>query len=522
MKLLFFLSLIIINTIVFGQNNSGVFNGSFDSYNQLYRKDTKIGAILPQDKVGSNNYLKLDYKQKKISGGVQFEAYLPSLQGFPFIANGNKIANKYFKYTTTNFSMQVGDFYEQFGSGLVFRAWESRQIGINNALEGANIQVAPFPFLSIKAIYGRQRKNFEYANSNIRAVDAEIDLSKMNTSGNLRTVIGFSFVSRYQEYTGPVQSFPATVNATSTRLEFGGATSSVSLELVNKKSDPHEANNFDKKNGKAFLANLSFNQNNLGATATFRSLKNMSYRSEREAVGSVGFMNFVPALTKQHDYLITNIYVYNAQRKGEIGGQTDWFYYAPKGSVLGGKYGSNFSLNFASYSGLKNENNILSFSNNKYFHDLNLEWKKKWNEKLSIILLYQNVFYNRLIIEGEPLPDVKSNAFVINTVYKYAKKKTFRFELQHLSTKQDKGNWAAVLTEFSFAPKFTFYLSDLYNYGLTDIHYPTLGGSYTKSGTRFGLSYGRQRAGLFCVGGVCRFVPASSGFTATLATTFHK
>jgi hypothetical protein len=66
--------------------------------------------------------------------------------------------------------------------------------------------------------------------------------------------------------------------------------------------------------------------------------------------------------------------------------------------------------------------------------------------------LYQNLFYNKLVIEGEPLPDVKTNTVVLNTIYKYAKKKAFRFELQHLATKEDRGNWAAALTEFTLHP----------------------------------------------------------------------
>ncbi len=507
----------------FGQKTTGNFNGSFETYNQIYRKDLKIGAVLPADRVGSNNYLKLDYNYSQFTVGVQLEAYLPSTQGYPFIANDNKIANKYFKYTATNFSLQVGDFYEQFGSGLVFRSWENRQIGINNSIEGANFQITPLPFIKLKTIYGRQRNNFNYNNSNIRAIDAEIDFSKINAINSpTKVVAGFSYVSRYEPYTGPIQNFPATVKATSTRLDLSGANTSFSVEYVHKKKDPHAANNFVGTPGKALLSNFTFTQNNFGATATFRAMSNMDFRSEREASGSASLMNYIPALTKQHDYLTTNIYVYNAQRQAEVGGQTDWFLYAPKGSSLGGKYGSNFSMNFSHYRGLKNANNIFSVGNKEYFHDFNLEWKKKLTEKLSFILVYQNVFYNRLVIEGEPLPDVKANTIVLNSIYKYAKKKTFRFELQHLATQQDKGNWAAVLTEFSFAPRFTFYLSDLYNYGVSNIHYPTLGGSYSQSGTRLGVSYGRQRAGLFCVGGVCRFVPASSGFTVMLTTTFHK
>ena len=503
------------------QKDNGHFSGSFESYTQYYHKDDKINAVVPQDKIGSNNYLKLDYNYKQFTAGVQFEAYLPAIQGYPFDLNRSKIVNKYFRYTVNNFSVQVGDFYEQFGSGLAFRAWENRQIGINNGLEGANIHVTPLPFLTLKAVYGRQRKIFDYANSNVRGLDAEIDFSKTGkATPNTRVAAGFSYVSRYQLYTGPVIDFPATVNATSTRLDIGGTVASASFEFVHKKRDPHDANNFDNSSGNAFLTNLSVAKGNFGGLFTFRTIANMDFRSERESIQSIGLMNYIPALTKQHDYLTTNIYVYNAQALGETGGQLDLFYNAAKETALGGKYGSKFSFNFSKYNGHNDANDLFSFGAVEYFHDLNLEWKKKWSEKFTTIVLYQNVFYNKLVIEGEPLPDVKTNTVVLDALIKYAKKKAIRFELQHLATKQDKGNWAAVLTEFSFAPKWTFYCSDLYNYGKTDTHYATIGGSFTKNGTRFGLSYGRQRAGLFCVGGVCRFVPAATGVTATLTTTF--
>lgn len=513
----------ILSLVITAQNDKGRLSGSFESFTQYYHKDTKINAVVPQDKIGSNNFLKLDYNFKQFTAGVQFEGYLPAIQGFPFVLNDGKLVNKYFKYTTNNFSVQVGDFYEQFGSGLAFRAWENRQIGINNALEGANIHVTPLPFLKLKAVYGRQRKIFNYANSNVRGFDAEIDFSKTSkVAPAIRVAAGFSYVSRYQQYTGPITDFPATVNASSARLDISGISASFSMEYVNKEKDPHDANNYDNTTGKALLTNLTLAKDNFGGILTFRTLENMDFRSERESIQSIGLMNFIPAITRQHDYLTTNIYVYNAQSMGEIGGQLDLFYNAQKGTALGGKFGSKYSLNFSTYRGHKAMDDLFSFGDDEYFRDLNLEWKKKWSEKVSTILLYQHVLYNRVVIEGEPFPDVKTQTLVLNTLIKYAKKKAFRFELQHLASKQDRGNWAAVLTEFSFAPKWTFYLSDLYNYGVTDTHYATLGGSYTKGGTRFALSYGRQRAGLFCVGGVCRFVPAATGITATLTTTFNN
>jgi hypothetical protein len=520
-KLLVFFSLLSASASFAQQPNiGGHLSGGFESYTQFYQKDQKINAVLPQDRVGSDNYLKLDYNYKNFFAGLQFEGYLPSVAGFPFNINQSKVINRYFKYAAQNFSVQVGDFYEQFGSGLVFRAWENRQIGINNALEGVTIHVTPLRFLNIKALYGRQRKIFDHANSNVRGADLEIDLSEINQqeAAKTRVAAGFSYVTRYQQYTGPDPNFPATVKAFSSRIDISGQEGSLSLEYVHKGKDPHDNNNQDPTTGKAFLLNSSFAKNNLGINLSFRGMENMDFRGERDAIGTSLPVNYIPALTKQHDYLTTNIYVYNAQSMGEVGGQAELFYNFKNS----GKKTSRISLNFSHYQGLNDANNIFSFGNTKYFQDVNIEWAKKWNEKWNTTLGYFNVFYNKSVIEGGLYDNIKANIILLNALYKYSRLRSFRFELQNLFTSQDKGNWFAALTEFGFAPKWIFFVSDLYNYGTTDIHYLNVGGSYTKGGTRFGLSYGRQRAGLYCVGGICRFVPAATGITATLTTTFNN
>jgi hypothetical protein len=65
---------------------------------------------------------------------------------------------------------------------------------------------------------------------------------------------------------------------------------------------------------------------------------------------------------------------------------------------------------------------------------------------------------------------------------------------------------------------------DQYNYGNPksdlQIHYVIGTFGYVHEATRLTLSYGRQRAGLFCVGGVCRFVPASNGLTLNFTQSF--
>ena len=53
-------------------------------------------------------------------------------------------------------------------------------------------------------------------------------------------------------------------------------------------------------------------------------------------------------------------------------------------------------------------------------------------------------------------------------------------------------------------------------------YFPTLsaGVSYSRSRTRIQLSYGRNRAGYICSGGVCRYSPAYTGVNLLITTSF--
>jgi Family of unknown function (DUF6029) len=375
-------------------------------------------------------------------------------------------------------------------------------------------------------VYGRQRKFFDRGEGTVRGADAELNLTELfkpknAAPGNTKLIAGGSIVSRYQSYTGPDPNFPATVNAYSGRLELSGNKASVSVEYVGKKKDPHLVNLFDTTNGKALLVNISYGANNFGANFTYRGVHNMDYRSERNAeLGSL-LVNYIPALTRQHDYLLANIYVYNAQVNGEAGGQLDLYYSFPKGSALGGKYGTRVALNLSRYNSLRNPGKVLNPGNTEYFHDYNLEIKKKWSNAWRTNLTLYHIGYNKSVIEGGSGDTLNAGIVVLETTYKYSKRNSFRFELQHLSTTKDKKNWAALVTELNFASRWSAFVADMYNYGADKkVHYFQLGGSFTQGPTRFILSYGRQRPGLLCLGGVCRIVPAASGLNATLFTTF--
>lgn len=514
----------------------GVLSGGFETYNQLYQKDSATAAVVPADKFGSNSFLKLDYRYKNFTAGVQFESYLPLLAGYPGTNSlkGSKLINRYFTYRNKKLAVTVGDFYEQFGSGLIFRAFENRQIGINNALEGANVQFAPSEFLSVKVVYGRQRRYFDYSEGVIRGADVTMNWNKLNgkkpSKNGSQFTTGFSVISRYEPYTGVDPKIKTTTDAWAARFDYTAPSFFINGEYVQKSSDAHFGNLFYTMKGKALLLNSGLTKNNLGVNLTFRRLENMDFRTGRNATLTELLVNYVPALTRQHDFNLSNIYVYNAQPLAEIGFQADVAYNFPKGSAIGGKYGANLSLNMSQYNNLDITNTtadgfsskVIAFGKQKYFRDINAEFRKKWSPKVTTTFLYQNLFYNKSVIEGGLHDDITAHIAAIDLLVKYAPKRSARFELQHLATQQDKKNWASALAELGFAPNWTVFVQDMYNYGASDkkIHYYTFGYSYTWQTTRLLMSYGRQRPGLLCIGGVCRIVPAATGLNLTLTTNF--
>jgi hypothetical protein len=105
--------------------------------------------------------------------------------------------------------------------------------------------------------------------------------------------------------------------------------------------------------------------------------------------------------------------------------------------------------------------------------------------------------------------------------YKVKPKYAIRTELQHAQVDKDKGNWLCAVVEYTF-PHWFVAVMDQYNYGnpADKVHFYYLSLGYTHNATRVQLSYGRQRQGIVCLGGVCRTVPASNGFMLNLSHSF--
>ncbi|MFN3875746.1 MAG: DUF6029 family protein, partial [Flavobacteriales bacterium] len=374
---------------------------------------------------------------------------------------------------------------------------------------------------------------------------AELLDSAWTSAGNL--IIGGSFVSKYQEDRDPLLVLPENVAAGAVRLNYTSPRWDLYAEYAYKANDPNGKNDFIYKPGEALVLNATYSSKGFGATLGAHSFDNMFFQSDRAAPTPFDLnINFLPPLTKQHTYnLPATLYPYANQPNGEVAYQGEVFYKFKKGSALGGRYGTKLAVNASvAYAldtarlGIADDttrrlgysSRLFGMGDRKYFQDINVELRKKLSERWELAFAYLNLHYDIDIIQGKPgKPPVEAHIVIAEGLHGFSERTSLRFELQHLSTAQDQGNWATALAELTFSPHWFIAAMDQYNYvgsdeleakGLRPLHYPLGSVGYIRGGNRFQLNYGRQRAGIFCVGGVCRQVPAANGLTLSVTSTF--
>ena len=153
------------------EKDKGYVTGSFESNTNLYIDDAVSGAKAPDGHFGSNNYLKADYYNSRFSAGIQMEAYAPVLLGYRPEFKGVALTNYYVGWTDEDFSITAGTFYEQFGSGLLFRSWEDRALGMNNALTGARFTYSYNDIVAVKALWGMPRFGMKFSGTQVKGAD---------------------------------------------------------------------------------------------------------------------------------------------------------------------------------------------------------------------------------------------------------------------------------------------------------------------------------------------------------------
>ncbi len=561
--------------------SSGRVSGNLQVDAQYYSEDSKLGisdTTLNFKKFGMNGFANILYSNGNFNAGLRFEGYLNPMLGFDPRYEGVGIPYWFASYKVGTLEMTAGHFYEQFGSGLVLRSWEEWTLGYDNNIYGFDARFEPVNGVMLKGIVGVQRYFWEpYEKDSrgiLKGVDGDFYLNdifpKINDA-RLKVTLGGSFVSKYEN--PPVKSFSRdssyfTVPSTDTIFwvqrttyeynlphNVGSWAGRVNLayrgfnlygEYARKSNDPNEGNNYIYNEGQAVYSTLSYSTKGLGILLATKWINNMGFKSKLTESGNPPMLdvNYLPAISKEHLYSFASMYPYATQKNGEFGMQGQVNFNIPKKTHLGGKYGTDISLNYSVANEIKKTpvssvipidstgtegytSKLFSKGNLVYYKDFNILISRKFNSKVKASFGYFNQVYNLHVIEDNVYDDqniVYANIGVVDLTYKFTSKNSLRMEAQGLWTKQDDGNWAALLFEYNISPSWFFSVQDEYNYGneidAKQIHYYNVSFGYTQKTNRISLRYGRQREGLLCVGGVCRYVPASTGLTLTITSSF--
>ena len=537
---------------------------ALESNNSYYAPDKKledIGLVLPEKRVrgdfGSNDYLKVDYNIGRFSAGVQVDGYLPAMYGYDFYdysqrdSKLNMFLTKYVQWEDANWGVRLGDIYDQFGNGLIFRAYEDRALAFNNSLAGARAYYNFNNMVNVKVVAGMPRLYDMRSKSAIWGADLSLSFSEMLGWYDGLVVLEASYVGRHQKDASVEYLLKGVesdvLNMVSGRVNFEYAGFSLRGEYAQKLNEDIYNPMYNAAKGNAVTLDLGYSVGRFSASASFRRQENMTTFIEYRPMGIGGgnTMTYLPLLTRQHTYSLANLNPYrgsSVHTGGEVGGQID-LYYSLRNPKARGKYW-NFHINYSMFNTVDHKNSMtgLDMEGRNVWIDFNFDVERQWNKQLKTTFLYSFQRWDEEINHYDAAHShyCRSHIFVGDVTYKINKKHSMRFELQYLASEDYEGDWVAATIEYNLAPKFSFYVSDMWNcekmqdgaygnyfmnvntyeYQHELLHYYQVGASFTHNSLRAQLSYGRNRAGYVCSGGVCRFQPAYTGVNLALTLSF--
>ncbi|MFH1159739.1 MAG: DUF6029 family protein, partial [bacterium] len=462
-----------------GQNflqNSQI-SGSSETDAAYYMTDSKMGitdSTLDGKYFRIQGFTDINYSFKNFSAGMRFEAYLPPLLGYDFKYQGLGVPYWWATFKNDLIEVTAGNFYEQFGNGMMLRTYQDWTLGFDNSLRGLRVKLTPWGGVTFTGVVGVQRYYWVPWKDNnrgiVKGVDADFylnDMVKSLSDSKWQFSFGGSFVSDYQK--GKSMDFildtlllklklPENVASYGGRINLSYGGFNVFSEYAYKINDPSAMNRYIYRDGSAWLIAVSYSRKNLGITAKTKWLDNMSYKSDRNVTGNELDINFLPPVTTEHTYFLPSMYPYATQPTGEVGISGQIMYTLPKKTKLGGKYGMNIALNFAQVNSIRKtkindttfigepgtlgyDTKLFSVGDVVYYQDANLEVTKKFSKSVKGIFTYYYITFNKDVIEGyrNKYGTVYANIGVADVTYNITPTYSLRGELQGLWAKQDKG-----------------------------------------------------------------------------------
>ena len=566
MKKIFLFAVLLAAVPALAQNDSTshpvTFSGSIQSDMLVPTGKQSDGS---HEDFRTNTYADLSMQSQYVDAGLRFEYLEHPLPGFEKDFKGWGVPFFYIKGKLKNAELTLGNIYDQFGSGFIFRTYEERSLGIDNSILGARLVVNPFSGVRLKALSGKQRRYWAHNDAWVSGADLELSLDEwfhaLQQSGTYLT-LGGSWVNKHEKADDDLLmvdashrlNLPENVNAWDARVNLNKGPFNILAEYAQKTQDPSFDNGYIYRKGYVAMLSGSYSRKGMSLLLQAKRSDNFSFRSRRSMTGTSSMINHLPAFTEDQTYALAALYPYATHPAGEWAYQAQLGYTFRRHTALGGKYGTQLKINFSHVHGIDQSehglllnseplstdqlqpvNNVPTYytgvgtkgygssfwkwGGGTYYQDIDVQLDKRITRDFKMHLMYMNQFYNKTVVEGEG-GMIHSNIFIADLLFNLSRDTKLRTELQYLTTADDDADWAFALAELSVAPHWMFTVSDEYNCGVTNAHYWQTYVTYNLGAHRFQLGWGRTRAGYNCSGGVCRYVPESKGFTLSYNYNF--
>jgi len=576
---------IFIQTIIFSlfalsvyAQEQGVFSGQLQANGNFFQRDTTIGASntpqYDQLKTGGEAWFNLNYGISGYDFKLRFDLYQNSNLPNPQDAfSGQGIGFWQIGKQVDKLGITVGNYYEQIGSGIVFRAYEERFLAIDNSMIGLRLTYDLNEDWRIKAFTGKQRNAFGGQNFStatfpalvsalnvdgfhivnetttiapgmgilnrsltddvIRNIGADISLNNFGdfffqpqfntyafTAYNTLTMGDFSFYveGAFKTREAIISPIGIVVDTTGRVIEDFPLNGTPSMTGENVHGNFLVT--YQEKAGSVLFASASYSRKGFGVTLQAKRTQNFQLHVSPGGNPIQVARNFLPPMTRENSKRLTTRYNAATQELDELAFQAD----------------VQFKVNKI-WSGEANFSNINTLDGLLLYRELYLAAKYKKRKTPWVLtggLQFQQ--YNQEVYEVKPgVPLVQTVTPFSEVVYKFDRKKSIRAELQYLFSRQDYGQWVFALVEYSIAPKWSFSLSNMVtldpekfyknsNIRINDTSRPanfySAFVSYAEKANKFSLAYVRQPDGINCTGGVCRYEPAFSGVRMTVNSSF--
>jgi hypothetical protein len=529
------------------QEDKGEFSGNFQTTTQFYMRDDKIGANTTQylrELSSSDAWLYLNYKIKGFNFALRYDLFNNSPLFNPQQAYSNQgIGFWQVSKDVDNLNFTVGYFYEQFGTGTLFRAYEDRNIGIDFAIAGARVIYKATENTTIKAFTGKQKFRFEFREPVLKGINIE---HRIQLGENTSAQLGASAINRTLDgntmnaITAAINSYPLEQRFDPTYNVFGYniyntltyKNLSWFLELDYKTPEAmlDYSNTLVKRDGKIYYTSLSYSTKGFGINGQFRRIETFPMRVnplEIQPIPNNATFNYLPAMTKQNTYRLLARYNSVVQEQGENAAQIEVTLKPSK------KMQVNLNASIVNTLAGLSEDGYVWNDQTKLFRELYGDIAYKFGKKFKGMVGLQTIEYNQQLFEGKATaPRVHTITPFGEMTYKLTPTRSFRFEWQYMHTKEDLGSFVNGLLEYNVAPHWSFAAGDLVNIesGFLNkpvagqkfeyIHYYNFFAAYTYKTTRFTAGFLKQPQGVNCTGGVCRIEPAFSGGRISITTNF--